>query len=115
MFDQELDIKVEMMQHDGWTTIFHHDITFPLKRANVIPFRDALKRTLEDVLNNTKDKILYRFISMNRLREKGTVLKFTYYHKGVNGYRDSITQHIKMTEEGWRCGIISFAEKIWRN
>lgn len=112
MFDQELDIKIETFHHNGWQTIFHRDVSFPLKTANVIPFRNALKKELEKFLDG---KCLNRHQTLNYMKERGTVLKFTYYHKGVNGYRDSITQHIKMTEEGWRCGIISFAEKIWRN
>lgn len=115
MFDQELEIKIEMLQHDGMSVIFHQDVCFPLKTANVIPFRNNLKKCLEDIINNTKDQMRYRYISMNRLRQFGTVLKFTYVHRSqVQGYRDEIVHHIKMSEEGWRSGIVMFAEKIWR-
>lgn len=112
MFDQELDIQIQIMDHDGWTTIFHQDVVFPLKTANVIPFRNTLKKTLEDIIDNAQ---LRRRINMNTLRQGEKVLKFTYYHRSLTGYRDSITHHIKMTEEGWRSGIAMFAEKIWRN
>lgn len=116
MYDQELEIKIEMMMHDGWSQIFHQDVVFPLNRANVIPFRNKLKQCLEDILNNTKGQMPYRYTSMNRLQDQGTVLKFTYYHRShANGYRDSFTQHIVMSEEGWRSGIVMFAERIWRN
>lgn len=114
-YDQKIDIKIEIQTHSGWSTVFHQDVEFELNRPNVIPFRNKLKACLEDILNNTRDQILYRYFSMKRLQENGTVLKFTCYHRGIEGYRDSFSQHIRMTEEGWRSGIVMFAEKIWRN
>lgn len=113
MYDQRLEIRIQKMDHNGWNTVFHQDVEFELKRPNVIPFRNNLRKTLEDILNNTRDQMLHRYISMNYLRDHGTVLKFTFYKKGLTGYNDSFTHHIKMSEEGWRSGLVMFAQKIW--
>lgn len=113
MFDQELEIKIEKQDHNGWCTIYHQDIRFPLKSANVIPFRNSLRKEIEKVIN---EKWLTRRFNMESLKRSESVLRFTYVHRSqVTGYRDEIVCHIKMTEEGWRSGLIMFAEKIWRN
>lgn len=112
-FNQVVELKIQKRDHSGWTTMFHQDIHVDLKTANVIPFRNGLKKEIERIIN---EAWLLRHVNMESLKRNGTVLKFIYYHRSqVSGYQDEIVTHIKMSEEGWRTGIVMFAEKIWRS
>ncbi|QHJ78994.1 MAG: hypothetical protein [Caudoviricetes sp.] len=109
-YSHDINVKFEIQTHTGWTTIFHREATIEFDRPNIIPFRKNLKAWMEKMMSDT----LYRWVSMQSLNDRNTIVRYTFYKKGMTHYEDSFTIHINMKTENWEAGFLKIAEELWK-